>query len=40
MLEEFVIGLLLGIISMLPIFPKKRTFWQWIFKGKGEEKKT
>jgi hypothetical protein len=31
MMEEFLIGLLLGIISMLPVFPDKETFWQWIY---------
>ena len=34
MFEEFVIGLLLGVISMLNVFPDKRNFWQWIFKRK------
>jgi hypothetical protein len=30
-MEEFLIGLLLGIISMLPVFPGKQTFWQWTY---------
>lgn len=30
MFEQLIIGFLLGVISMLPIFPEKQTFWQWI----------
>lgn len=28
----FVIGFLLGVISMCPVFPDNKTFWGWIFK--------
>jgi len=28
----FVIGLLMGVISMCPVFPDNKTFWGWIFK--------
>jgi len=30
MFEQFLIGLLIGVITMLPVFPEKRTFWGWI----------
>jgi hypothetical protein len=37
MFEDFIIGFLLGIISMLPIFPidvegeYKASFWRWLY---------
>jgi hypothetical protein len=32
MFEHFVIGFLVGILSMLPVFPDGRNFWGWVFK--------
>lgn len=29
MFEELAIGFLLGLLSMLQVFPGKQTFWQW-----------